>query len=79
MEWILQVIDEVDDALAALRHGWLGFHVESGVALAAGLTMVAIAAALAAGTSPGIIGAAAVMLAAGAAWKLHDARLRRRT
>jgi len=30
MEWVLQVADEVDDALAALRHGWLGLHAHLG-------------------------------------------------
>jgi hypothetical protein len=24
MEWVLQVVDEIDDAVAMLRHGWLG-------------------------------------------------------
>jgi hypothetical protein len=24
MEWVLQVADEFDDALAVLRYGWLG-------------------------------------------------------
>jgi hypothetical protein len=23
MEWILQVVDEIDDAIAVVRHGWL--------------------------------------------------------
>jgi hypothetical protein len=26
MEWVLQVVDEIDDAIAMLRHGWLGLH-----------------------------------------------------
>jgi hypothetical protein len=24
MEWMLQVVDEIDDAIATLRHWWLG-------------------------------------------------------
>jgi len=35
MEWVLQVADEVDDAVAALRHRWLGLHGEVGALLAA--------------------------------------------
>jgi hypothetical protein len=30
MEWVLQVADEIDDAIAMLRHGWLGAHVHIG-------------------------------------------------
>jgi hypothetical protein len=26
MEWVLQVVDEIDDAIAMLRHGWLGWQ-----------------------------------------------------
>jgi len=35
MEWVLQVADEVDDAVAAIRHRWLGLHGEMGALLAA--------------------------------------------
>jgi hypothetical protein len=30
MEWVLQVVDEVDDAIGALRHTWLGINAEFG-------------------------------------------------
>ena len=33
MEWMLQVVDEFDDALGALRHGWLGVDSPSRHAL----------------------------------------------
>jgi hypothetical protein len=36
MEWVLQVVDEIDDAIAMLRHGWLGAHAHIGK-LAGGL------------------------------------------
>jgi hypothetical protein len=26
MEWLLQVVDELDDAVGVLRHYWLGIH-----------------------------------------------------
>jgi hypothetical protein len=35
MEWVLQVADEFDDALGALRHRWLGFNAEIGAILSA--------------------------------------------
>jgi hypothetical protein len=35
MEWVLQVADEVDDAVAALRHRWLGLNGEMGALLQA--------------------------------------------
>jgi hypothetical protein len=35
MEWVLQVVDEIDDAIAALRHGWLGAHGHIGMLAAA--------------------------------------------
>ena len=35
MEWVLQVADEVDDAVAALRHRWLGLNGEMGALMAA--------------------------------------------
>jgi hypothetical protein len=46
MEWVLQVADEIDDAVAMLRHGWLGAHVHIGK-LAGGLA-AATASAVAA-------------------------------
>ncbi|HLW25035.1 MAG TPA: hypothetical protein VKT22_11815 [Steroidobacteraceae bacterium] len=35
MEWVLQVVDEVDDAVAALRHRLLGLNGEMGALIAA--------------------------------------------
>jgi hypothetical protein len=46
MEWVLQVVDEIDDAIAIVRHRWLGAHVHIGM-LAGGLA-AATAAAVAA-------------------------------
>jgi hypothetical protein len=46
MEWVLQVVDEIDDAIAVLRHGWLGAHGHIGM-LAAGVA-AAMASAFAA-------------------------------
>jgi len=35
MEWVLQVVDEVDDALSALRHTWMGLNAGFTASLAA--------------------------------------------
>jgi len=35
MEWVLQVADEFDDALGALRHRLLGFNAQIGASFAA--------------------------------------------
>jgi hypothetical protein len=35
MEWMLQVADELDDALGALRHRLLGFNAQIGASVAA--------------------------------------------
>jgi hypothetical protein len=43
MEWVLQVVDEIDDAIAMLRHGWLGAHVQIGK-LAGGLATATVSA-----------------------------------
>ncbi len=44
MEWVLQVADEIDDAIAIVRHRWLGAHVHIGT-LAGGLAATASAVA----------------------------------
>jgi len=43
MEWMLQVADEIDDAVAMLRHRWLGTHAQIGK-LADGLVAAAASA-----------------------------------
>ncbi|HEX4151195.1 MAG TPA: hypothetical protein VHY75_03205 [Steroidobacteraceae bacterium] len=35
MEWVLQVVDELDDAVAVLRHRWLGLAAATAANLAA--------------------------------------------
>ena len=46
MEWMLQVADEIDDAVAMLRHRWLGTHAQIGK-LAGDLAAAAASAAAA--------------------------------
>jgi hypothetical protein len=33
MEWVLQVVDEIDDAIGVVRHGWLGVYAQIAVFL----------------------------------------------
>jgi hypothetical protein len=46
MEWMLQVVDEIDDAIAIVRYRWLGAHAHIGM-LAGGLAAAAASAAAA--------------------------------
>ncbi|MDB6084485.1 MAG: hypothetical protein JWN43_2366 [Gammaproteobacteria bacterium] len=43
MEWVLQLIDEIDDAVGAVRHGWLGFNAQISVLLGSIAGMAAAA------------------------------------
>jgi hypothetical protein len=38
MEWVLQFLDELDDVIGVLRHGWLGIpaRVPAGISIALG-------------------------------------------
>jgi hypothetical protein len=46
MEWMLQVVDEIDDAIAIVRFRWLGAHAHIGK-LAGDLAAAAAGAAAA--------------------------------
>jgi len=74
MEWILQVVDEFDDALGTLRHGWLGFHAEIGALLFAGIGLAAMVAAFALGADPAMVGSAAIVLNLAALLKIRESR-----
>lgn len=45
MEWVLQLVDEIDDAVAVVRHGWLGVYAAIGILAGGLLTVCATAAA----------------------------------
>ncbi len=47
MEWVLQVVDEVDDVIGAARHRWLGLNAEIGRLLGCGAAIAALGAAFA--------------------------------
>jgi hypothetical protein len=47
MEWVLQVVDEIDDAIGAARHRWLGFSAQINVlVLGIGALVAAVARTL---------------------------------
>lgn len=45
MEWMLQLVDEVDDAVGAVKHRWLGLAIEFGRLPGFGATMAVVGAA----------------------------------
>ena len=75
MEWMLQVVDEIDDAIAALRLWSVGLAAEIGLMLAACLGIGAIGAAVAGGADLLLIGSAAAMLGWAAVLKIQGSRL----
>jgi|GEM_PF-2029752 hypothetical protein len=74
MEWVLQVVDEIDDAVSSIRLWCLGFHAEVGLSVAAGIGTFAIGAALWAGQEALLILTATLVLGAAAALKIHGAQ-----
>jgi hypothetical protein len=79
MEWMLQVIDELDDLISALRLCFVGMAAELGLIVAGGLGIGAIGAAIAAGAEITLICSAAVVLSLGATLKLQESRIGQRT
>ena len=75
MEWMLQVLDEFDDAIGALRLCCVGLAAEIGLAVAGGLGIGAIGAALAAGAEFSLICSGAIVLAAAAVLKFHQSQI----
>lgn len=75
MEWILQVVDEIDDAVGALRLCSVGLAAEIGLVVAGSLGISAIGAAVATGAQVTLICCAAIMLGMAAALKIHGSRL----
>ena len=76
MEWMLQVVDEVDDAIGAVRLWSVGIAAEIGLSVVAGIGVAAIGAAIWLGEEPVLIFAAAGMLSVAAALKIHGSQLK---
>ena len=74
MEWMLQVVDEIDDALGALRLAASGLGAELGMVAAAGLGLTAICAGIAAEAEVSLISAAAILLSAAAGLQVQSMR-----
>lgn len=75
MEWMLQVVDELDDVVGALGCCWLGVAAEAPAWLAGGAGLGAILAALMTGAEPLLIAAASTVLALAALLKVRGSRL----
>jgi hypothetical protein len=75
MEWMLQVIDDIDDAIGAVRLCVLGLGADIGLAVAGSLGVGVIGAAVAAGAEVPLICSAAIVLSLAAALKIHDWQL----
>ena len=74
MEWVLQVVDEVDDAFGLLRHHWLGLAAELGSPILAGAGIAAGLAGCALGAEPALLGAAAISINLAALFEIRSAR-----
>ena len=71
MEWMLQIVDEIDDAIGALRLCSLGVAAEFGLVAAGCLGIGAIGAAVAAGAQISLICSAVIMLSLAAILKIR--------
>jgi hypothetical protein len=78
MEWMLQVADELDDAVGLLRFGGSALVAEIGVLLLAGLGIAALAAGPSLGAEPALLGVAALTANVAALLKARNARLAQR-
>jgi hypothetical protein len=75
MEWMLQVVDDIDDAFGVLRLCFLGLRAELGLAAAGILGIGAIGGAIALGAELQLICSAVIVLSLAAALKIYDWRL----
>jgi hypothetical protein len=76
MEWVLQVVDEIDDAISAMRLYSLGLIAEIGLLLAGSLGIASVCAALAVDAESALISTAAIFLSVAAAFKIYVSRFR---
>jgi hypothetical protein len=75
MEWMLQVVDEIDDAVGALRQCSLGLAAEIGLAAAGVLGIGAIGAAVVTGAEITLICSAGMLIGLAGVLKIHGSRL----
>ena len=74
MEWMLQVVDEIDDAVGALRLCSVGLAAEFDPAAVGALAIGAIGAAIVTGAEVPLICSATLMLGLAATLKFHGSR-----
>jgi hypothetical protein len=77
MERVLQVMDELDDAVAGVRQWWLGAHPQILFLLLCAGVLGGLIAALLLGAAPILLGAAAIALGVHGAISLHRRVYRR--
>ena len=68
---MLQVVDEIDDAVGALRLASMGWAAELGVVVAGCVGIGAMGVAIAAGAEVSLICAASILLSLAGVLKLH--------
>ena len=71
---MLQVVDEIDDAVGALRLWSLGAAAEIGLVAAGSVGVGAIGAAIATGAELSLIFSALIVLCLGTGLKIHASR-----
>jgi hypothetical protein len=71
MEWMLQVVDEFDDAVGAVRHHAMGFSADIGRTLAAAAGAAVVVAAALNGAGAMVIAAAVGLLGTAALLKMQ--------
>jgi len=71
MEWMLQIADEIDDAVGAWRLSFMSLRSEIGLLVAGSLGFGSICAAIAAGAEMQLIVSAALVLSLAATLKFH--------
>ena len=75
MEWMLQVMDELDDLFGALRLCFVGVAAELGLIVTGGLAAGGIGAAIAAGAEMTLICSAAALLCLATTLKIQKSRI----
>jgi hypothetical protein len=74
MEWMLQVVDEIDDAVGVVRLWAMGVGTEMPVLLAGSVGVFGIGAALMLGAQSLLIFAEAILLGSAAALKIRGSQ-----
>jgi hypothetical protein len=74
MEWMLQVVDELDDMLGLLRHGYLGVAAGLDSRMLAGAGTAAALAGCTLGAEPVLLGVTAITANLAALAEIRSAR-----